>query len=125
MGNLSSILVVEDDLAIARMYALKLANTGYVVELAHDGVEGYIKAERLRPALILLDIFMPMVSGDKLLEKVRATEWGSTIKVIILTNTSKDEAPMQLRLLNVDRYIVKAHYTPTQVLEIVKEVLKS
>lgn len=63
------------------------------------------------------------MSGDTMLEKLRSTDWGSDIRVIILTNISKSEAPMGLRLLNVDRYIVKAHYTPSQVANIVEEVL--
>jgi hypothetical protein len=58
-----------------------------------------------------------------MLEKLRATDWGSSIRVIILTNLSKDEAPHKLRFLNVDRYIVKAHFTPAQVLSTINEVL--
>jgi hypothetical protein len=63
------------------------------------------------------------MSGDEMLEKLRATDWGSSIRVVILTNISKDEAPKNLRFLHVDRYVVKAHHTPTQVLEIIKEIL--
>lgn len=63
------------------------------------------------------------MSGDIMLEKLRATEWGSSIRVIVLTNISKAEAPMNLRFLNVDRYIVKAHSTPSQVVAVVREVL--
>jgi CheY-like chemotaxis protein len=63
------------------------------------------------------------MSGDEMLEKLRATEDGAAIKVIILTNISKDEAPRALRLLHVDRYVVKAHHTPQQITEIIGEVL--
>jgi hypothetical protein len=63
------------------------------------------------------------MAGDEMLEKLRQTDWGASIRVIVLTNISRDEAPRSLGLLNVDRYIVKAHHTPQQVLEIVNEVL--
>jgi DNA-binding NarL/FixJ family response regulator len=66
---------------------------------------------------------MPEMSGDEMLEKIRATDWGSKPRVIILTNISRDEAPHNLRFLNVDRYIVKAHHTPSQVIDIVNEVI--
>jgi DNA-binding response OmpR family regulator len=79
--------------------------------------------ETFQPDLILLDVRMPYMNGDEMLEHVRSTEWGSRPRVIILTNISKDEAPMKLRFLNVDRYIVKAHYTPQQVVDVVREVL--
>ena len=67
---------------------------------------------------------MPVKNGEDMLEELRQFDWGKDIKVIILTNISKDEAPQKLRLLNVDRYVVKAHYTPKQVVDIVKEVIE-
>lgn len=120
---MTKVLVVEDDRAIAEMYALKLKNAGFESTKAADGLKGLELAEQIKPDLILLDIRMPQMSGDEMLEKLRQTDWGSKIRVIVLTNISKDEAPARLRFLGVDRYIVKAHYTPSQVLEVVKEVL--
>jgi CheY-like chemotaxis protein len=67
---------------------------------------------------------MPVMSGDVMLEKLRQTDWGANIRVVVLTNISRDEAPMGLRLLNVDRYVVKAHHTPAQVLDIIEEILQ-
>lgn len=117
------ILVVEDDHSIAEMYRFKLENEGYLVNVAHDGKEGLNTIEKFEPALILLDLKMPIMSGEEMLEKLRSKDKGSDIQVIILTNISKDEAPPILRFLNVDRYIVKAHYTPQQIVDIVKDVL--
>jgi len=116
-------VVVEDDEAIQYMYKLKLEKANFKVKTASNGQEGLSVIEELRPDIILLDLNMPVMSGDKMLEAVRARPWGNSIKVIVLTNISKDEAPPVLRILNVDRYIVKAHYTPNQVLEIVNEIL--
>jgi len=117
------IAIIEDDIAIAGMYYFKLQQSGYEVRVAHDGKEGLELITDFKPTLILLDIMLPEMTGDDVLEKVRTTSWGSTMRVIVLTNISKDEAPSKLRFLNVDRYIVKAHYTPLQVVKIVEEVL--
>lgn len=119
------ITVVEDDLPIAHMYETKLKLAGYEVKLAFDGVSGYNLIQEFKPDVVLLDLKMPEMTGEEMLQKVRATDWGSDIKVVILTNISKDEAPTSLRLLNVDRYVVKAHHTPSQVLEIVQDVLNA
>lgn len=117
------ILIVEDEPAISNMYVMKLQGQGYEVRSVQDGEKGLEIARSFLPDLILLDILLPNMDGDEMLEKLRATKWGASIRVIVLTNLSKDEAPAKLRLLHVDRYIVKAHYTPTQVGEIVREVL--
>lgn len=117
------IAIIEDDLPIANMYKIKLENSGYAIAVAHNGKEGLEVIKKNSPDLVLLDLRMPIMSGDEMLERLRATKWGSKIRVIILTNISKDEAPMNLRLLNIDRYVVKAHHTPQQVLEIIQEIL--
>lgn len=117
------IAVVEDEPAINEMYCLKLELEGFEVFAAMDGKEGLTIAETHRPSLILLDLKMPVMTGDEMLTKLRQTDWGSKTRVIILTNISRDEAPHNLRLLNVDRYIVKAHYTPAQVISEVRKVL--
>jgi len=117
------IAVIEDDAAIRDLYGLKLSLSGFEVRTARDGLEGLKLVEAFAPDLILLDIRMPYMNGDEMLQRVREQEWGASIRVIILTNISRDEAPSILRFLRTDRYIVKAHYTPAQVVEIVQETL--
>lgn len=118
------ILIIEDDVSIRKLYALKLQLSGFKVFEAVDGVEGLQMAEELMPDMILLDILMPRMNGADMLQKLRETEWGADMRVIMLTNLSKDEAPSILKFLNVDRYVIKAHYTPRQVVDIVREVLR-
>jgi CheY-like chemotaxis protein len=123
MPSQPTIVVIEDEPAICEMYRFKLAHSGYTVHTATNGQEGLEACQTHKPALILLDLRMPVMSGDEMLEKLRQTDWGADIRVIVLTNISRDEAPHTLRFLHVDRYIVKAHHTPAQVVEIVKEIL--
>ena len=117
------VVVVEDDLPICEMYEFKLKKAGYDVKVAHNGADGENLIKLFQPELILLDLKMPIMTGDEMLERVRATEWGAKLRVIVLTNISRDEAPHKLRFLNVDRYIVKAHHTPQQIIDIVKELI--
>lgn len=118
------IAVVEDEVAIRRLYETKFRLEGFTVLTAGDGAAGYRLLKNEQPDVVLLDLRMPGMQGEELLAKVRAQDWGASMRVIILTNLSRDEAPSSLRFLHVDRYIVKAHYTPSQVVDVVREVLR-
>ena len=116
-------VVIEDDSDVQFLYKNKLEREGFEVWVAGNGQHGLEVVELHKPDIILLDLLMPLMNGSEMLAHLRSKEWGSDIRVIVLTNISKDEAPSALRFLNVDRYIVKAHHTPAQVVKIVQEVL--
>jgi DNA-binding response OmpR family regulator len=117
------IAIIEDDQAIAQMYRIKFEAEGFEVETADNGKVGLELAENWKPKIILLDLMMPVMTGDEMLSAMRQTAWGKDIKVIILTNTGEEEAPAALKDLGVLRFIVKAEMTPRQVAEVVKEEL--
>ena len=117
------IAIVEDDLAIAQMYRMKFEAEGYHVDIAENGKLGLALCEQMKPDLVLLDLMMPEMNGDEMLEKMRATDWGKGMRVIILTNVGEQEAPDKLKALQVRAYIVKAEMTPKQVAELAKKEL--
>jgi len=119
------VLVVEDDTDLQALYKLKLEHDGFQVYVANNGVEGLSGAQEWQPDIILLDLMMPVMSGSEMLAHLRSEKWGSDIRVIVLTNISKDEAPPALRFLHVDRYVVKAHQTPAQITQLIREVLET
>lgn len=120
---MTKIAIVEDDQAISQMYRIKFEAEGFDVETASNGELGLKLAEEMRPDIILLDLMMPVVNGDEMLQKMRETSWGKSIKVIILTNMGEQEAPDILKTLGVRKFIVKADMTPRQVAEMVNEEL--
>lgn len=122
---MAKIAIIEDDLAIAQMYRLKFEAEGHKVEIAENGKLGLALCEQMKPDLVLLDLMMPEMNGDEMLEKMRATDWGKTIPVIILTNVGEQEAPDKLKSLHVKTYIVKAEMTPKQVAEVAKQQLSA
>lgn len=119
----TKIAIIEDDLAIAQMYRMKFEVEGFEVETAENGALGLELLEKMQPDIVLLDLMMPELNGEEVLEKARATDWGKDLRVIILTNLSEQEAPAKLKELGVTRYIVKAEMTPKQVAELVKQEL--
>ena len=119
------IAIIEDDQAISQMYRIKFEAEGYEVETADNGKLGLELAEKIQPDIILLDLMMPEMNGDEMLQNLRQTAWGKSIPVIILTNMGEQEAPEILKELDVRRFIVKAEMTPRQVAEMVKTELAS
>lgn len=121
----AKIAIIEDDVAIAQMYRIKFEGEGYQVETADNGRLGLQLVETMKPDIILLDLMMPEMTGDEMLTKLRSTEWGKDIKVVILTNVGEQEIPENVKKLGVSAVILKADMTPKQVAELVKQQLGS
>lgn len=117
------IAIIEDEIAIRKMYAFKLGYSDFTICEASDGFEGLELIKNEQPDLVLLDLRMPRMSGEEMLRNLRSTEWGKEVPVIILTNISRAEAPRTLWHLGVSGYIVKSNSTPQKVVECVQEVL--
>lgn len=119
----AKIAIIEDDIVISQMYRMKFEAEGFEVQTAENGRLGLELCEKMHPDIILLDIRMPEMNGDETLKKIRATDWGKQVPVLVLTNLGEEEAPTALRALGVYSYIVKADFTPRQVTERVKQAL--
>jgi two-component system response regulator ArlR len=98
------ILIIEDELKIARFLELELNYEGYIVEQVHDGREGLQKILQGSYDLILLDIMLPSMNGIEVLRKLRQS---SSVPVIMLT--AKDEIMDKVMGLDMgaDDYITK------------------
>ena len=105
------------------MYRFKFEAENYEVETAENGLLGLKLCESMRPDIILLDLMMPEMNGDEMLKKLRESDWGRRIKVVVLTNKGEQELPPELANLDVIAVILKADMTPRQVAELVKSHL--
>ncbi len=123
--SMTKIAIIEDDPVINQMYRMKFEADGFDVRMAADGEQGVALVESFRPDIILLDMQMPHMNGAEALVEIRKADWGRDIPVLILTNLGEEEAPDILKTLNVSSYIVKADYTPRQVVARVKETLET
>lgn len=119
----TKVAIIEDDQAISQMYRIKFEAEGYTVETADNGKLGLELLDAMRPNIVLLDLMMPVMTGEEMLTKLRATDWGKDIKVIILTNRGEQEIPPEVKKLGVTAIILKADMTPRQVAELVKNKL--
>jgi CheY-like chemotaxis protein len=109
------ILMVEDDVALATMYALRLRRDGHDVTVVHDGESGLEHAIYGDYDLVFLDINLPRLDGISILHKMRETEQGATRPVVILSNYSEPPLILRGEQLGVRRYLVKSEVTPAQI----------
>lgn len=119
----AKVAIIEDDQAISQMYRFKFEAEGYEVETAENGKLGLELIEQMKPDIVLLDLMMPEMTGDEVLAKMRASNWGKDIKVVVLTNMGEQEIPESVKKLGVSHVILKAAMTPRQVAEVVKDEL--
>lgn len=120
---MTKIAIIEDDPVISQMYRMKFEADGFEVQLANNGERGVYMVKQELPDIILMDLQMPEMDGATALAKIRQTDRGKNIPVIILTNLGEEEAPKEIRNLGIHSYIVKAELTPRQVVQRVKEAL--
>jgi len=118
------ILIVEDDKFLRELIAQKLLKEGYDIAEAVDGEKGIKNVKEEKPDLILLDLILPGIDGFEVLAKIKEDPILSQIPVIILSNLGqKDDIERGLKIGAVD-YLIKAHFTPGEIIEKVKAVLK-
>jgi DNA-binding response OmpR family regulator len=121
--TMPKILLVEDDHAIANLYKTKLEYSDYDVSVAFNGLEGLKAIALALPEIILLDLKMPIMSGEEFLRKFRKNLDYQDIPVIVLTNISREEAPKTLWHYGISGYFVKAHNTPSDLVKIIEKIL--
>lgn len=121
---MAKILIVEDDPLMSRMYQKIFTFEKYEIEIAANGEEGWEKAKRTKPTLILLDVMMPKMNGLEVLEKLKADNETKAIPVVMLTNLAGQQDAEAALAKGAVKYIVKSEYDPKQVSDMVKEILK-
>jgi CheY-like chemotaxis protein len=101
--NDKPILVVDDDSSIRHTLSEILEMEGYAVETASDGAEALAKVERARPALVLLDMRMPVMDGWGFAREVRARG----LRLTILVMTAAQDARHWAQEIGADGYLAK------------------
>lgn len=104
------VLVVEDNLEMQHFIASTL-ESDYQIATARDGVEGLEQVQALCPDLIVSDVMMPRMSGDQLVEEVRAQPELTDIPIIMLTAKADDTLRIQLLQQGVQDYLMKPFST--------------
>jgi len=119
------ILLVEDDRFLRRAGEISLRQRGFVVTTAIDGEEALRKVRAEPPDLILLDLLMPKMTGIEVLKALRAEEATREIRVLILSNSSREQDVEEIKSLGVSGYFVKADLSLQALGDMVARLLEA
>jgi two-component system alkaline phosphatase synthesis response regulator PhoP len=103
----AKILVVDDEPNIIQTLQDRLEMNDYNVISACNGKEGLDKAINEKPDIILLDVIMPIMDGHEMLERLRKTEAGKNIAVIMLSARSQTDDIARASSCGIEDYIIK------------------
>lgn len=116
------ILIVDDDEFLLDMYSLKFKEGGFLVEGVKSGAEAQQKASEFEPEVVLVDIVMPNIDGFETIKSLKE-KFGEKVKIIALSNLDQRDNIDKALSLGADDYIIKADFTPSQVLEHVRKII--
>lgn len=119
------ILFVEDEELFSGILGMYLTKAGFNVTLAKDGIEAIQRLKELVPDLVLLDLFLPYLNGFEVLHEIRSNSKTKAVPVIILSNLSGEENAKKGRALGATDYLLKASFTPKEIVEKVRGIFKA
>jgi two-component system, chemotaxis family, sensor histidine kinase and response regulator WspE len=117
------ILVVEDSLTVRELQRKILANAGYDVEVATDGMEGWNTARARRFDLIVTDIDMPRLDGIELVQLIRKDPHLKNTPVMIVSYKDRPEDRTRGLEAGADHYLAKASFHDSALLDTVRELI--
>ena len=114
--NKKLILIVEDDIFVRELVSMKLREAKYTVTTSSDGQDGLYKLLSGQYDIALLDLMLPNKTGLEILAEFRANKAPNyNPKIIIMSNLSEQEKITECLKLGVVDYIIKSHYSPTEI----------
>ena len=119
-----TILIIEDDKFLRDLIARKLTEEGFEISEAVNGEEGIKKIKEGKPDLVLLDLILPGIDGFEVLRKIKEEPQLARIPVIILSHLGQKEDVEKGMKLGASDYLIKAHFTPAEIIQKIKTALK-
>ena len=120
---MKTILLVEDDPFLIDLYETRLRTADFEVEVATSGKEGLEKLKERKPDLLILDIVLPTIDGWEVLRELRKEKTFDDMKIFILSNLDQKGDIERAQKFQVTKYLIKSHYTPSEVIEEIRKIL--
>ena len=120
-----TILLIEDDLLVGKMYERYLLVAGARVIWAHDGKNGLEKLKKEKVDLVVTDLMMAKMDGYEVIQCIRKNKKTKNIPIIIFTNlTKRPEDVKKIQDFKIAEYIIKSDVTLKDLVKVISTVLR-
>ena len=116
------VLVVDDEIHIVHVVAIKLRNNGYDVTTASNGAEALELALQNKPDMVVTDFQMPVMTGLELIKQLRGNELTKDVPVVMLTARGFAIEDEQKEDLKISEFISKP-FSPKELLRNIEDIL--
>ena len=120
---MAKILLIEDDRFLRDLIVQKLLKEGFEVVEGINGEEGLKKMGEEKPNLVLLDLILPGIDGFEVLTQIKQNPETASTPVLILSNLGQQEDIEKGLKLGAADFLIKAHFTPGEIIAKVKTIL--
>lgn len=121
---MSKILIADDDPFLIKIYSTRFTQDGHDVIACTDGESALRQTIEEQPDLVVLDIMLPRLSGLDVLTALQEDKKTKSIPVVFMSNLSQEEEQKEAKDRGATDFLVKAKYTPSQVIEALQKYLK-
>lgn len=122
MNKVRTILYAEDDMIVLTAYQTRLAQAGFHVIPARDGLEAMKRLSVFVPDLILLDLMMPRFNGEEVFHFIRSKPVLAKVPVVVLSTNSVLDMAQERLLECANKRLIKHHCTPAILLAAIQEI---
>lgn len=118
-----TVLIVEDDEFLQDVLLTKFKSLGIEALVAEGGKKALVLMKEKKPVLVLLDLVMSDTDGFEVLRRAKADKEISHIPIVVLSNLGQESDIERAKNLGARDFLVKAHYTPSEIIEKIKHFL--
>jgi DNA-binding NtrC family response regulator len=118
-----TILIIEDEEALNSAFKKSFERKGFKVLSADNGADGFELIKNVRPDVVILDLIMPEMNGEEVLEAMNKEGLTDSIPVIVVSNKSDGASLYRCKKLGAREYLIKVNVNLDDILEVIERIL--
>ncbi|MFZ2886517.1 MAG: response regulator [Minisyncoccia bacterium] len=123
---MSKIFLVEDDQYLGRVYERAFRMAGHEIQISVDGADAWkiLSSDSPPPAVIILDLMLPNISGTELLTKINKDDRFDNTPIAVLTNSFSEDIEKKIMDAGADLFLLKIDYDPKEIVSKIEDLIR-